>query len=393
MRTERRWGLGLCVVFLVLSMVVGAAAQSDRGTIAGSVVDSTGAAIKDATVTLRGVDTGAVYQTKSSAEGVYRVSDVRIGRYDVTVEAGGFKNSVQTGVQIQINTTTALNITMQPGSVNEQVTVQADAPTLQTESSDVGSVVGDKQIHDLPLALNSTGQSFVRSPETFIFLVPGTVGQGTVGDHGSAGVFETKLSGGQNFGSEILLDGASVQRSDSGSAFDQTAPTVEALTEFKVTTSTPSAQFGHTSGGIESFTTKSGTNRYHGSVFELFRNEALNAMPWSTNYQNAIVRYDNQQIAAWNQANPTNTANFETLTKKPRDRQNDFGGTLGGPVRIPHFYNGKDKTFFFFAWEQYRNRHGLANDIVTLPSAAERAGDFSALLGAPIPGLTNPCDN
>ena len=358
MRTERRWGLGLCVVFLVLSMAVGAAAQSDRGTIAGSVVDSTGAAIKDATVTLRGVDTGAVYQTKSSAEGVYRVSDVRIGRYDVTVEAGGFKNSVQTGVQIQINTTTALNITMQPGSVNEQVTVQADAPTLQTESSDVGSVVGDKQIHDLPLALNSTGQSFVRSPETFIFLVPGTVGQGTVGDHGSAGVFETKLSGGQNFGSEILLDGASVQRSDSGTAFDQTAPSVEALTEFKVTTATPTAQYGHTSGGVESFTTKSGTNRYHGSVFELFRNEVLDANSWTNDF------FGN---------------------KKPRDRQNDFGGALGGPVWIPKLYNGRDKTFFFFAWEQYRNRRGLSNSVQTLPTAAERSGDFSALLG---PGLT-----
>src|SRR5205807_8445930 len=244
MRTERRWGLGLCVVFLVLSMAVGAAAQSDRGTIAGSVVDSTGAAIKDATVTLRGVDTGAVYQTKSSAEGVYRVSDVRIGRYDVTVEAGGFKNSVQTGVQIQINTTTALNVTMQPGSVNEQVTVLADAPTLQTESSDVGSVVGDKQIHDLPLALNSTGQSFVRSPETFIFLVPGTVGQGTVGDHGSAGVFETKLSGGQDFGPGILLGGASLQRPDSGTPVGQTGPCGAGPTELNVTPARHTAQMG-----------------------------------------------------------------------------------------------------------------------------------------------------
>jgi hypothetical protein len=337
-----------------------AVAQSDRGTIAGSVLDTTGAAIKDATVKLRGVDTGALYTTKTTGDGVYRISDVHIGKYDVTVEAPGFKSSVQTGVQIQINTTAALNITLQPGSVNEQVTVLADAPTLQTESSDVGTVVGDRQIHELPLALNSTGQSFVRSPETFIFLTPGAVGQGTVGDHGSAGVFETKLSGGQNFGSEILLDGASVQRSDSGTAFDQTAPSVEALTEFKVTTATPTAQYGHTSGGVESFTTKSGTNGFHGSVFELFRNEALDANSWDNNF------FGN---------------------KKPRDRQNDFGGALGGPVRIPKLYDGRDKTFFFFAWEQYRNRRGLSNNVQTLPTAAERNGDFSALLG---PGLTFP---
>src|SRR5882672_7254789 len=236
MRSARHSGMKFFVGCLLLMLSAYAVAQSDRGTIAGSVVDSTGAAIRDANVTLRGVDTGVVYNTKSTGDGVYRIADVHIGKYDVTVEAPGFKSSVQTGVQIQINTTAALNVTLQPGSVNEQVTVLADAPTLQTESSDVGTVVTDEQIHELPLALNSTGQSFVLSPETFIFVTPGVIGQGTVGDHGSAGIFETKLSGGQNFGSEILLDGVSVQRSDSGTAFDQTAPSVEALTEFKVTT-------------------------------------------------------------------------------------------------------------------------------------------------------------
>ena len=142
-----------------------------------------------------------------------------------------------------------------------------------------------------------------------------------------------------------------------------TGALVEALTEFKVTTSTPSAEFGHTSGGVESFTTKAGSNRYHGSVFELFRNEALDANSW-----------DNDFFAV----------------KKPRDRQNDFGGALGGPVRIPYLYDGHDKTFFFFAWEQYRNRRGLSNSPVTLPTAAERTGDFSALLGADT-GIANPC--
>jgi len=362
----------LAIGILCLLMAGMAQGQSDRGTIAGTVFDVSGAAVSGASVVVRGVDTGNTYKATSTGDGVYRISDIAIGRYDVTVEAQGFKSSVQQGVLVQINTVAALNVTLQPGTVQEEVTVQADAPTIQTESSDVGTVVGDKQIHDLPLALNSTGQSFVRSPETFIFLVPGTVGQGTVGDHGSAGVFETKLSGGQNFGSEILLDGASVQRSDSGTAFDQTAPSVEALTEFKVTTATPTAQYGHTSGGVESFTTKSGTNAYHGSVFELFRNEALDANSWDNNFFNV---------------------------PKPRDRQNDFGGALGGPVRIPHVYDGHDKTFFFFAWEQYRNRRGLSNSPETLPTAAERNGDFSALLG---PGLTtaganpqpiiNPCN-
>lgn len=378
------------IVCLILGGM--AFAQSDRGSIAGTVTDTSGAVIGGASIEIRGTATGNVYMTTSTPEGIYRIPDIAIGRYDVTVKAPGFKASVQQGVLIQINTVAALNVTLQPGSVTEQVSVVADAPTIQTESSDVGTVVGQKQIEDLPLSLNATGQSFVRSPETFIFLTPGTTGPGTNSDHGSAGIFESKLSGGQNFGTEILLDGVSVQRSDSGSAFDQTAPTVEALTEFKVTTSTPSAEFGHTSGGIESFTTKSGTNTFHGSVFELFRNEALDAMPWNINYQNAIAKYDNQQIATWNQANPGNPypGSVEAITRKPRDRQNDFGGSLGGPVRIPHVYNGTDKTFFFFAWEQYRNRRGLQNDLVTLPTAAERSGDFSALLG---PALVDSSNN
>ncbi|MGA8442827.1 MAG: carboxypeptidase regulatory-like domain-containing protein [Candidatus Sulfotelmatobacter sp.] len=391
---NRDWLAGLGIVILYLLMVGRAAAQSDRGTIAGSVLDSTGAVVAGASITITGVDTGNTYKTVSTSEGVYRVADIQTGRYNITVQAPGFKVSQQHGVLIQISTTTALNITLEPGNVQEEVTVLADAPTLQTESSDIGTVVGDKQIHDLPLALNATGQSFVRSPETFVFLTPGTTGPGTNSDHASAGIYESKLSGGQNFGAEVLLDGVSTQRSDSGTAFDQTAPTVEALTEFKVTTSSPSAQYGHTSGGIESFTTKSGSNGYHGSIFELFRNEALDANPWSNDFANAKIEQTNVGC------NPvTDNPPCTALNRKPRDRQNDFGGSLGGPVRIPHFYDGHDKTFFFFAWEQYRNRRTLANDIISLPNAAERSGDFSALLG---PGLTdpttslpiiNPCNN
>src|SRR5215469_14163962 len=374
---NRRWLAGLSIATLFLLMVGSSVAQSDRGSIAGTVLDASGAAVTGASVSLKGVDTGSVYKATSSSTGGYRVNDMAIGRYDVTVEATGFKTSVQKAVEIQINSVASLNITLQPGDVKEEVTVLADAPTIQTESSEIGTVVGDKQIHDLPLMLNSTTQSGgVRSPETFIFLTPGTTGQGTAIGGSASGVFETKISGGQNFGSEILLDGASVQRSDSGTAFDQTAPSVEALTEFKVTTSTPSSEFGRTSGGVQSYTTKSGTNHYHGSVFELFRNEALDAYSWDTDFANALIAQC--------------TSNCAQQNRKPRDRQNDFGGSLGGPVRIPHLYDGHDKTFFFFAWEQYRNRRGLVNDILDLPTPAERGGDFSALLG---PGLVDSSNN
>src|SRR5580700_5846830 len=221
---NRDWLAGLGIVILYLLMVGSAIAQSDRGTIAGSVLDSSGAAVGGASIMITGADTGNTYKTASTAEGVYRVADIQTGRYNIRVQAPGFKVSQQQGVLVQISTTSALNVTLEPGDVKEEVSVEADAPTLQTESSDIGTVVGSKQIEDLPLALNSTGQSFVRSPETFVFLTPGTAGPGTNSDHAAAGIYESKLSGGQNFGTEILLDGVSVVRSDSGAAFDQTAP-------------------------------------------------------------------------------------------------------------------------------------------------------------------------
>src|SRR2546430_5784642 len=142
------------------------------------------------------------------------------------------------------------------------------APAIQTETSDIGTVVSAKQIEELPLALNGTGQSHLRSVESFVFLTPGTVGPGTFSDSPSSGIFESKISGGQNLGTEVVLDGASIAHAELGPTFDENAPSVEAISEFKVTTSTISAEFGRTSGGIESFTTKSGTNSYHGAALD-----------------------------------------------------------------------------------------------------------------------------
>jgi hypothetical protein len=346
-------------------------AQTNNGAISGSILDNSGGAVAGAQVQATGVETHSVYTAVSTATGAYHFSNLVLGHYDITVTAPGFKISTATGVEVQIDSTSSLDITLQPGDVKETVTVLADAPSIQTSTSEVGTVVGSREILELPLSLNSSGQSFLRSPETFVFLAPGTLGPGT-NQNGSAssGIFESKLSGGQNFGTEVLLDGVSTTRSDSGSAFDQTAPSVEVLSEFKVLTSTFSAEYGRTSGGIESFATKSGSNDYHGTAFDLFRNTALDANSWNNN-QNGVPR--------------------------PADHQNDFGGSLGGPVRIPKLYDGRQKTFFFFSWEQYRNNPGTAS-ATTLPTQAEtQNGDFSALLGAPVRDsngqpVINPCD-
>lgn len=352
------------VALFALAAATSALPQSDRGTLAGTILDKSGAVVINASIKATGVATGAVYQTVSTSTGAYRIQDMQVGAYNIEVSAPQFKTSRQTGFIIQINTVAALDIVLEPGDVTETLTVIADTPTLQTESSDIGTVVTTRQIEDLPLAVASSGQSNLRSPEAFVFITPGTTGPGSVDS--SSGTFQAKLAGGQNFGNEILLDGASTARADSGSAFDQTAPSVEALDEFKVTTSTVPADFGRTSGGVESFTTKSGTNTFHGTAFDIFRNEDLNANAWFNNLQH--------------------------LPRNP-DKKNDYGGTFAGPVWIPKVYNGRDKTFFFFAWEQFRQTQGTTN-ISTVPTANERNGLFPlgpALMsgGAPV---INPCD-
>jgi hypothetical protein len=361
---------GLLMALAIVTFSSMAFGQANQGSIAGVVQDSSGAVVANAKLTATEKSTGTVYKTVSSSSGSYRFPNVRIGTYDLTVNATGFKSPTLTGIVVEIATTAAVDIKLTAGGVNESVTVEADAPTLQSESSDIGTVVSAKQILDLPLALGSTVQA-MRSPEAFVFLTPGAVGPGS--DSGNGGTFESKISGGQNYATEVLLDGSSTTRSENGSSFDETAPSVDAIGEFKVITSTLPAEFGRTTGGIESFSTKAGTNRYHGEIYEIFRNEDLDANNWGNDFLLS--------------QNPANRSPYFT----PLDRQNDYGGTFGGPVIIPHLYNGKDKTFFFFSWEQYRQTNGGITTS-TVPTSDELAGNFNATLDTGNILGTNPCD-
>jgi hypothetical protein len=357
------------VTFLFLMFAVGVQAQTNQGSIAGTVFDPSGAVVAGAKVTAVSPDTGARYEVASSAAGYFVFPHMNTGAYDVTVGAAGFKTATYKGVVVQVGTISALDTKLEAGAVTQIVTVEADAPRLQTESSEIGTVVSPKELTNLPLPLGSVVQA-MRSPEAFVFLTPGTIGPGTA--NGNGGTFESKINGGQNYATEILLDGVSMFRSENGSSFDETAPSVDALSEFKVTTSTMPPEMGRTTGGVESFNTKSGTNAFHGGAYELFQNEDMNANSFFNNW-NALPR--------------------------PLDRKNDYGLTFGGPVWIPKLYNGKDRTHFFFGWEQFRQTIGFVGNS-TVPTAAERQGDFSDLLGAPITqtvnGVTtpvlNPCD-
>ena len=346
-------------------------AQTNQGSIGGNIVDESGAVIVGAKVTAIGQETGLRQETNSQ-EGGYRLPSLPVGAYDLTVEHTGFGMVRQKGVVVQVGSTTNVNITLRISATAQDIVVTAGAATVNQDTSDIGAVLNNRQIVELPLALGGVGA--LRSPEAFKFLAPGTVGPGT--QNNSNGIWQAKTNGGQAFGDDVLLDGASILRYENGSSFDEASPSVEAIQEFKVFTSTFSAQYDRTTGGILSFTSKSGTNQYHFTGYELFQNTALNANTWfNAGYRARCAPGDSQCRATYD---------------VPADRKNDFGLNLGGPVRIPKVYDGRNKSFFFFNWEQFRQTVG-GTSVSTVPTVAMRSGDFSQALGKTQIG-TNPCD-
>ncbi len=341
-----------------------ACAQTNRGSITGSVTDPSGAGIAGATVSATEVSTNTTYNTTSSQAGDYSIAQAVVGTYNISITAPNFQTAQRTGVVVQINTPTVLNVQLSLGEQAQTVTVSASTPTVESTSSDIGAVVSPRQVEQLPLSLGGVGA--FRSPEAFEFLLPGVVGPGTANN--ANGIYIQKTSGGQNFGDDVELDGSSAVRPDNNSTFDETAPSVDALSEFRVETATPPAQFGRTTGGVRSFTTHSGTNAFHGSAYDIFRNTDLDA----NTYFNGLGL---DTCAAGD-------SSCRSTYAIPKDIKNDYGVTLAGPIF-------KNKTFFFFGWEQLQwPRSSTATS--TLPTAAERTGDFSAILTNNVIG-TNPC--
>lgn len=354
--------------------------QSVRGSLAGTVTDPTGAAITGARLTAVNTETGVSLVTTSTSTGSYAIPEMPLGVYDLRVAASGFRVSAYNGIHITVNSATVQNVELTPGGATETVTVSADALTLQTASSDINGTISSDQISKLPLGLG--GMKALRSPQAFTFLLPGAAGPGTAtSTNGPSGVYLFKVGGNQELGMETIYDGASQDRALSASGvFDEESPSVEALQEFKLTIANPPAEFGRTTGGVESFSTKSGTNTYHGGLYDIFKNNDLDADTWFNNGDNVL-----------NCTGSNNTPACHATYARPNDKQNDYGGTFGGYVRIPHFYDGKSRTFFFFSWEQFRQSLG-ATITSTVPTALERTGNFSQFLNTSDPIGTNPCD-
>lgn len=345
-------------------------AQLDTGSVSGTILDPAGKMVQAAQVSIKGVETGTTYSTISSSTGYYVFPSVRTGTYTLSVSAAGFKTAVNRGIVVSVASHTALNVTLDVGSTAETINVEANAQTLEADTSVIDASIQPEQVDRLPLTVAGW-----RSLESIETLVPGVVGVGEA----SSGTDTIKINGGQEMGTDFLVDGITTNRQQNGSgSFGILSPSVDAVNEFHVSIASLPIEEGRTTGGVANFNTKGGTNEYHGSVYEFFKNAALDANSW---FYNGYI------------AQQGNTAAARAQYKRPADTKNDYGLNLGGPIRIPHLYNGKNKSFFFFNWEQWRQNYG-GTITSQLPTPAQLGSDgqyfdFSALLGAKLG--TSPC--
>ncbi|MGO8757466.1 MAG: carboxypeptidase regulatory-like domain-containing protein [Terracidiphilus sp.] len=358
----------------LLSLLVGipttALAQLDTGALAGTVLDPAGKSVPGAKIALKGVDTGTVYSAVSATSGYYSLPAIRPGRYEATVTATGFQTVVDHNVVIAVGATTAFNVNLAVGAATETVSVVAGETALETESSEIDTEVSPEQVDKLPLSVGG-----FRSPEALEYLAPGVAGFGQASD----GTDTIKIAGGQEMGTDFLLDGITTNREENGSdSFGVVNPSMEAVYEFHISISNIPISEGRTTGGLANFNTKGGTNNYHGTAYMFYKNAAFDALDWF------------QKGKAFQ---TTGATRAEELVK-PADTKADYGANAGGPIFIPGLYNGHNKSFFFFNFEQWHQNYGGPITSM-LPTPAELGSngsyfDFSSLLGTTALG-TSPC--
>jgi len=338
--------LSLTLLSIVGLIAPSAVAQQATANVTGVVKDQSGAAIANAQVDLTNVSTGVVRKTASNTDGVYNFPSVVPGSYSMQVSASGFSAVSQPAVTLQVGQTATFDFHMNVGGTTSTVTVTAEAPALQTATSELGTVVSPDQMNDLPL----NGRNFTE----LLLITPGTVNLNTDQNSGGGGGWNgasvgqfsfPAVNGARNRSNMFILDGSNDLNTLSGTY--NYAPIVDGIQEFKSQGHNDLAEYGGAAGAAVSVVTKSGTNQYHGALWEYLRNEVMDA-----------------------------TGYFEKAL--PPLRQNQYGATIGGPLSIPKLYNGKNRTFFFAAWENYKYRSASETGALAATDAM-RSGDFSVL--------------
>ena len=318
--------VGLCLVCSTLTL-----AQSTGGRILGRVADPSGAVLAGVKVTATNEATGVSLNTQTTASGDYSFPTVPVGTYTLSFDLSGFKNSIQKGVGLDLNQVITLNMTLQIGGSKEVIEVTSEAPLVDTTSTQLGAVMDSRQVSQLPLNARDTYQLLQLQPGvqgvggTDLFYGSNTAGAVSVnGGRGRSNNFN--VNGGD--GNDLFVNSPAIQ------------PTPDSIAEFRVLSNTFDAEYGRNSGAVINVVTKSGTNGFHGSVYEFLRNQMFNSK------------------------GPLDL-------RRADDKQNQFGGTFGGPIK-------KDQTFFFASYEGRRVVHGISSDAVTVPTVEERGGNFLA---------------
>ncbi|HKU19487.1 MAG TPA: TonB-dependent receptor [Terriglobales bacterium] len=365
-----RFGVVLLALVTFLAALPMAWAQEVTANIVGTIKDPSGAPVPGATVNATDTARGTVYSTKTNDVGAYNISRIKVGSYTLKASAAGFQTVEYPAFTLVLNQTARIDISLKVGQVNQTVVVTGEAPLLETENTMVSTVIDSVSADKLPLATRNYVQLTLLSPGS---ISPDPTNFNN-GDNTASGA-RPYINGNREQSDNFLLDGMdNNQVSDNLLGY---TPAPDAIQEFNLITSNASAEFGNFQGGIVSATIKSGTNAFHGDLWEYFRNDVLNANSWENNFANPRV-------------------------KRPPLRWNMYGGTIGGPVV-------KNKLFFFFDYQGQRFDHPASTRFFNVFTTAERAGDFGALCSSGFDGsgickdrnkngqvtnqLYNPCTN
>jgi hypothetical protein len=339
------WHYAAFLGFVICCVFGSAFGQMTTGTILGRVTDPSGGAIPGARVTVTDTGTGLSHTFVTGSDGSYVVPYLIPGTYSVSAQKQGFRTLSKTGITLEVNQKARIDLTLQVGSLTQRVTVSTQAPLLQTQSSEQGTVIAGAKIVSMPLNLREFAELVNLTTGTTPNAVGGDLGSSFSGDNPQA-IDSSSVNGIESDADNWTIDGIS----DNEAFFSVLTvnPSVDAIQEFNVDNNNYSAEFGRAGGANVQIAIKSGANQFHGDAFEFFRNSGLEANNFFSNQSGAAI---------------------------PPYRQNQFGANIGGPIR-------KDRTFFFVDYEGLRTRLGESG-LSTIPTTAERTGDFSAS-GSPI---------
>lgn len=336
--------MALAIMGLMLLAPRNASAQASAG-ITGTITDTTGAVVRGAQVTILNEGTSITDHTVTESGGTYSFKGVLPGKYTVTVDATGFKKDVKKGVNVEVSTNATTDFTLSAGGSNETVSVAAESVTLNTTQPELGSTIEPVVVEALPEEVSGRG----RQIDQLQFLAPGTTGS----------TFSHRVSGGVDFEQEIIYNGIPAPQPETEGYTTNFNPPFDLVEEYKVERSTFSAQYGLGQGAL-TYQMKSGTNQYHGSAFEINRNSFFDSVGFFNGHA----------------FNPSGNPH----DKPPTDHENNYGFSIGGPIRIPHIYDGRNKTFGQYSQEWYK-QNSMNQSYGTVPTALEKTGDFSDFLG------------